>query len=279
MSQSTEQPYAAKGPDQQWPVLLQQTPPEEDVPTERLPRVQMPPQQTPTQPQPSEQIPQQQMLPHEMQPQPGERLPGQNQARVQRFGWLAVGLAAGIALLLGMAVGAVGNRYTTAVPAATVTVTATATATKNVTAEVSKSPSPSPSKTAETAGTEPSKPKAARAVKVTERQWAKVLKDPDAHSGKRYIVYGQVTQFDSATGKDTFRADTAHADTTEYGNFEGANTILTGDEEVLPDLVEGDVFRASVTVVGSYDYDTQIGGDTTVLYLAVHSLKVIGHNR
>jgi hypothetical protein len=31
-----------------------------------------------------------------------------------------------------------------------------------------------------------------------------------------------------------------------------------------------------VTVVGSYDYDTQIGSNTTVPLLEVNSLKVIG---
>ena len=293
MSQSTEQSYTARGQDQQQPEMGQQTLPEEDVPTERLPRVQVPPQQMPTQPLPgqqipppqtptqplsSQQIPPPQMPPYETRPQLGEGLPGRNQAKAKRFGWLAMGLTAGIALVLGAAIGASGNRSTTAVPAATVTATATATATKTVTAEVSKFPSSSPTKTTETERMETSEPKAARAIKVTKRQWAKVVKNPDAHSGERYIIYGQVTQFDSATGKDTFRADTAHIDTTEYGHFDGANTILTGDEEVLPDLVEDDVFRASVTVVGSYDYDTQISGNTTVPYLAVHSLKVIRNN-
>jgi hypothetical protein len=52
--------------------------------------------------------------------------------------------------------------------------------------------------------------------------------------------------------------------------------LLTGTAKQLDDLVEDDVFRASVTVLGKIDYDTQIGGNTTVPLLEVNSLKVIG---
>jgi hypothetical protein len=132
-------------------------------------------------------------------------------------------------------------------------------------------------KPTEAAPTETATPKTVEAVHVTERQWAKVVESPDAYEGKEYIIYGQITQFDSATGTDSFRADTAHADTTQDGVFDGTNTVLTGHEDDLSDLVEGDVFRASVTVIGSYDDDgTQIGGNTSVPRLEVNILKVIG---
>ena len=63
-----------------------------------------------------------------------------------------------------------------------------------------------------------------------------------------------------------------------YDFFEGENTPLTGNAKRLNDLVEGDVFRASVTVLGKMDYDTQIGGNTTVPHLQVDSIKVIDSN-
>jgi hypothetical protein len=63
----------------------------------------------------------------------------------------------------------------------------------------------------------------------------------------RDIIYGQVTQFDLATGDDNFLADTAHRNTMSYGFFDGENTLLTGNAKHLDDLVEDDVFRASVT--------------------------------
>jgi hypothetical protein len=82
--------------------------------------------------------------------------------------------------------------------------------------------------------------------------------------------------FDSATGDENFLADTAHRNTMSYGFFDGENTLLTGSAKQLDNLVEDDVFRASVTVLGKIDYDTQIGGNTTVPLLEVNSLKVIG---
>ncbi len=54
--------------------------------------------------------------------------------------------------------------------------------------------------------------------------------------------------------------------------------MLTGDEAKLADFAEGDVFKATVTVVGSFSYETQIGGNTTVPMLTVNSIRRIGSN-
>ncbi len=195
----------------------------------------------------------------------------------KRFGWLALIVAAVVALGIGGALGGAGNGTTTARPAPTVTVTETA--------EVPAAEEPEPTATEPEPEPEPEpKPtptkKAARvkAENVTSRQWAKVVKSPDDFIGERYIIYGQVSQFDAATGEDAFLADTAHKNTTEYGYFDGENTMLSGDVDDLSDVVEDDVFRAAVTVLGSYSYDTQIGGNTTVPHLQVDSIKVIGNN-
>lgn len=121
--------------------------------------------------------------------------------------------------------------------------------------------------------------KAAKAAKApTEREWAKVVKDPDAYTDKYYVVYGEITQFDAATGTDTFRADVAHKNTTEYGFFDGDNCILTGMEELLSDYVEGDVFKATIRVDSAFSYDTSIGGNMTVPLLEVINIKRVGHN-
>jgi hypothetical protein len=139
----------------------------------------------------------------------------------------------------------------------------------------SEAPEPEPTKTTKP---RPKKeePKTEPAANVSKRQWAKIVKKPESYKGDKYIIYGQVTQFDSATGDDNFLADTAHRNTMSYGFFDGENTLLTGTAKQLDDLVEDDVFRASVTVLGKMDYDTQIGGNTTVPLLEVNSIKVIG---
>jgi cell division septation protein DedD len=121
-----------------------------------------------------------------------------------------------------------------------------------------------PVPTATSAKPSPS-PKATKMTyaKLSAREWRKVAKDPDAYTGKRYVVHGIVSQFDSATGTSTFRAD-VDAVPHEYSYEYPTNTLLTTRAADLSDLVEGDRFRAEVEVVGGYTYETQIGGTTTV---------------
>jgi hypothetical protein len=305
MSQPPEHPFPAEGQEGQLPDLPQLS--EEEIPTQRIQKQQMPPEVD------TQRLPRQQMLPEvdtqrlprqrmrqqrppealtaagslpgkqvppanlatqprqETPPQPDGGMPGQNQRKARRFGWfggLALALAAGSALIFGIALGASRDGAITAEPAARATAT-----TPTATEDAPNPPLPSPSTTVQSEPKEPSKP--VEAVKVTERQWAKVVKNPDAHRGERYIIYGQVTQLDSATGPNTFRAETAHTVTTEYGFYQGADTVLTGNEEDLPELVEGDVFRATVTVIGSFDDDTDMAGNKSVPYLTVDKLKVV----
>jgi hypothetical protein len=128
---------------------------------------------------------------------------------------------------------------------------------------------PSPTKTAP-----PPKPKPPSYKTLSARQWKLIAKNPDAYLGKTYVVYGLVTQFDAATGTDTFRANVAHRRMPDKYDYE-TNTMLSGSESDLDNLVEDDIFRANVTVLGSYNYDTQIGGETTVPLLQVASIKVL----
>lgn len=110
---------------------------------------------------------------------------------------------------------------------------------------------------------------------LDERTWQLIAKDPDAYQGQTFLVFGQVTQFDSATGQDTFRADVAHANTCSYGFFDGDNTLLSAAPGVsLSNVVNDDVFAAQVTVVGSMTYDTAIGGSATVPVVQVDSIEV-----
>lgn len=114
---------------------------------------------------------------------------------------------------------------------------------------------------------------------INSRAWADIAKDPDGHRGQCVIVYGQVTQFDSATGTDTFRADiggTYQAPSDGFVDYQ-TNTILTGNSARLNDLVQGDLFTAKVHVAGSVSYDNQMGGGTTAPKLQVDSVKVTGH--
>ncbi|MFG1948277.1 hypothetical protein [Nonomuraea sp. NPDC048826] len=128
---------------------------------------------------------------------------------------------------------------------------------------------------AEKAGEEAEKPTTASSKKkftagdykvLSPRGFAKLVKNPDVFKGEKFIIYGEVTQFDAATGNDIFRANSGGKKMQpEYGlTSYDQNSLFTGSKDQLSDVVEGDVFQAYATVLGSYSYDTQIGGNTTV---------------
>lgn len=122
---------------------------------------------------------------------------------------------------------------------------------------------------------EPTPADPAEFAMITERDWALIAKNPDAHIGEQIVLYAEVAQFDSATGSDTFRAY-ASADTLEFWTLDGTNTVFTGDARLLGPVVQGDIVKIHATVTGSLSYDTQIGGNTTVPSLVVGLIDVIG---
>jgi hypothetical protein len=110
---------------------------------------------------------------------------------------------------------------------------------------------------------------------LTAREWLLVAKSPDAHVGERITVHGHVTQFDAATGAEGFRANVdgvRHGRSYEYET----NTVLRGKADGLRDVVQGDVFRADVTVAGTYSYQTTLGGTLTVPVLQIDAITVVG---
>lgn len=158
------------------------------------------------------------------------------------------------------------------------------TATASVASEAPSAPSPTdspsqepvadPSAEADEPTDAPAEPTFKR---VSARQWKQILKDPDSHFGEHYLIYGVITQFDAATGVDSFRADTGPRRTLDWYDYDD-NTFLIGDEEDLADFVEGDIFAAKVTGAGSLTYDTQIGGSTTVPQFTIWKIKRIGQS-
>lgn len=125
----------------------------------------------------------------------------------------------------------------------------------------------------------PAIPTTGPAEAITARDWLLIAKNPDAHEGQRIVVYGEVTQFDSATGSSGFRANVdgvVHPIKYGYADYE-TNTVLGAGQGVsLADVVQDDIFKAEATVVGSYSYDTQIGGSTTVPMLLITKITVTG---
>ncbi|KUI17025.1 hypothetical protein AU192_21175 [Mycobacterium lehmannii] len=108
---------------------------------------------------------------------------------------------------------------------------------------------------------------------VTQREFALMAKDPDAWAGRKIVVYGVITQFDSATGATSFRADTGPAPMMDVYHYD-QNTVITAyDADMVTDFVEKDRVTMYVEVQGAMTYETQIGGSTTVPSLMANIIE------
>lgn len=119
----------------------------------------------------------------------------------------------------------------------------------------------------------------ANAQEKSARDLSLVAKNPDSYKGQTMVVYANITQFDAATGKCIFRANIAHTNMAESYEYEH-NSIFTGGDgdtncPALADFVADDEVRITATSMGSFSYDTQIGGNTTVPMFKVENITLI----
>lgn len=113
---------------------------------------------------------------------------------------------------------------------------------------------------------------------IDERAWALVAKDPASHVGEKYVVFGAVTQFDSATGPSSFRANTGAIQQDRWYDYE-VNTIVNADSAAaVAEVVEDDLLKMYVKVEGAMTYSTTIGGSTTAPKVALKNYEIIGHD-
>jgi hypothetical protein len=100
-----------------------------------------------------------------------------------------------------------------------------------------------------------------------------MAKNPDSWTDRKIIVYGVVTQFDSATGTTAFRADTGPVPVTDPYDFDQNTFVTAHDSRMVSNIVEDDIVTMYVEVEGAYTYDTQIGGSTTAPSLLVNIIE------
>lgn len=111
---------------------------------------------------------------------------------------------------------------------------------------------------------------------ISDRDYALVVRDPDSFIGKKYVLFGVVTQFDAATGIDTFLANTSATNQASWWDYDTNTMITTDNPPLIAPVVEDDIVQMYVEVLGSFSYDTQIGGNTTVPLFKVNMIQVIG---
>lgn len=115
---------------------------------------------------------------------------------------------------------------------------------------------------------------------LSERDWQLIAKNPDGHIGERVVVYGTVTQFDTATGTESFRINLGASPVTDSPQSyldHDTNSMVSGAAEDLANVVRGDEVKIYGEVIGSISYDTQVGGNTTVPAIVAGMVEVTGH--
>ncbi len=110
---------------------------------------------------------------------------------------------------------------------------------------------------------------------ISSRDWQLVERDPAAHTGDKYVIFGKVTQFDSNTGRDIFRANTDGQQQSRSYNYD-INTMVMGTEEALANVVQGDLVKLYVSVLMPYSYTTTMGAELTVPMVKANMVEVYG---
>ncbi|MDQ0096148.1 hypothetical protein [Paeniglutamicibacter psychrophenolicus] len=123
------------------------------------------------------------------------------------------------------------------------------------------------------------KERIANAKPMSKRDLARLVKKPDSATGDVAVFYGTITQFDAATGECIFRANISHAKMYSSWKYEH-NSIFVGGDGLsdcpkLDDFIADDEVKIVATSMGSYSYDTQAGGNTTVPKFKVEKISLL----
>lgn len=136
-------------------------------------------------------------------------------------------------------------------------------------------PTPTPTPVPTPKPTPTPTPKPIEYAKLNARGWSQLVKAPDNYLGNGYQIWGCISQFDAATGDDAFLAQTSYAKQ-EYWYTDGDNVFFYGNADKLAEFVEDDVVFMKVVSLGSFSYDTQAGGNTTVPLFEIKQISLKG---
>src|SRR5690606_22433714 len=111
--------------------------------------------------------------------------------------------------------------------------------------EETATPTATPTETATEASDEDYYPWPSSYTTLSDRQWKKIVRDPDRYAGKGIIVYAEVFQFDAATGRKAFLGYASNKDERSYGYWDGDDTtaFVSPDKKRVRNVVEDDIVR------------------------------------
>ncbi|GAB84497.1 DUF2510 domain-containing protein [Gordonia rubripertincta] len=110
---------------------------------------------------------------------------------------------------------------------------------------------------------------------ATTREWQLIAKDPNAHKGELYVIYGRVVQADSVTGSSQMRVNTDGQQVESAYDFD-INTVVTEGLASFKQVVEDDLVAMWVSVEGDETYTTMMGGSLTAPKVEVNIIEVYG---
>ena len=108
--------------------------------------------------------------------------------------------------------------------------------------------------------------------KLTKRDWQRLVKAPDRFLRKCYKLFACISQYDAATGEDTFLAQASNERQRLWFTYGDAVVVVSAPSRFRT-LVEDDIVKMKVMAYGSLSYDTQRGGNTTVPLFWADSIK------
>lgn len=216
-------------------------------------------------------------------PAPPPRRP-QPTAKDERNGKL---LAAGFGLLivLGLVVAAVvsgsntdeDDAATVAAPSPTSRTAATSTTRSAAQIQASEqAAAAASSRAAAAAAAEAERTNPASYEQVSTRDFALIVRDPSAARGRKLVLYGYVSQFDSATGTNQFRASVDSQPLGSWYEYDHNVVIKASDRALVANVVEDDLITLWVEVDEPLTYDTTLGGSTTVPSFRLNMIEVTG---
>lgn len=111
---------------------------------------------------------------------------------------------------------------------------------------------------------------------ISERDWQLVERNPDAHEGEKYVLYGAVAQADANMGGIAIRVNTSPVQQSRRYNYDINTYVVAGNLDVFSDVVQGDHVKILLEVTGARTYDTTIGGSATAVMGTAYDVEVIG---
>lgn len=111
---------------------------------------------------------------------------------------------------------------------------------------------------------------------ISDRDWQLLERTADSHTGEKYVLYGYVTQADSAMGSYGIRVNTSGEQLGSWYDYEINTIVLAASDDLLSTVITGDTVKLLVEVQGSTSYDTAIGGTATAITVLAYSVEIIG---